>query len=188
MAQKKRSWGCCSTADWASSVPRRPGRSMAIWSASEVLWPAGLGKGFFSCTQLWWGLSTVVSFGPLAAGRTQNCWNTFREQHWSWWKDRKARFMRNGWGNWGCLVWRKLRDDIIIILKGGCSEEAVGIFSQVTSDRVQGNCLKWLWEGLGWISGNISSWKDWSGVEMGCSGRWWCHHLWRCLRDALMWH
>jgi len=39
-------------------------------------------------------------------------------------------------------------------------------------------------EGSGWMLGNTTSLKGWSGTGMGCPGRWWSHRPWRCSRNV----
>jgi len=42
--------------------------------------------------------------------------------------------------------------------------------------------------GSDWILGRISLLKEWSGIGIGCRGRWWSHHPWRCSNNVQMWH
>lgn len=52
--------------------------------------------------------------------------------------------MRSNRENWDCIVWRSLREVLLILfncLKAGCGEVGVALLSQLTSNRVRGNGL-----------------------------------------------
>ena len=42
-------------------------------------------------------------------------------------------------------------------------------------------------EGSGWMLGNTTSLKGWSGTGMGCPERWWSNRAWRCSKNVWMW-
>ena len=42
--------------------------------------------------------------------------------------------------------------------------------------------------GASWVLGEISPLKEWSGIGMGCPGRWWSHHPWKRSRNMEAWH
>lgn len=42
-------------------------------------------------------------------------------------------------------------------------------------------------EALGWMLGNISPLKGWSGIGVGWPGQWWNHHPWKHSNDVWMW-
>ena len=82
--------------------------------------------------------------------------------------------------SWGehlrdCLDWRKLRGDLITLynyLKVGCSDMRVGLFFQVSSDRIRSNGLK-LHQGRFRldIRKKLFSGKWW-GIGTGCPEQW----------------
>ena len=41
-------------------------------------------------------------------------------------------------------------------------------------------------EGSGWMLGNTTSLKGWSGTGMGCPERWWSHQAWWCSKSIWM--
>ena len=125
----------------SSSVPRWPRRLV-----SGIVWPAGVGRWSCRCTPHWRGhiWSTVFSFGPFSTRKTLRCVQS------------RATKLVRGLGNTSYEEWLRelglfslekwrLRGETLSLSaatwKAVSSEAGVGLFSQVTSNRMGGNGL-----------------------------------------------
>lgn len=77
--------------------------------------------------------------------------------------------IKNGWGSWEGLSWRKGGlGRPYHSLKGGWSQVGVGLFYQATEwKEMDSGCTR---RGSGWILGKNSSLKGWSSIVTGCPG------------------
>ena len=53
------------------------------------------------------------------------------------------------------------------------------VFSWITIIGQEVVASSFSWGGSGWMLGKTSS-KEWWGLGVDCSGRWWSHYRWRC--------
>lgn len=110
--------------------------------ASELVPPAGLGN-FALCIWHWWEptSSTVFIFGPLPWYWV--AWVCVKKSIKTVEGTGKQHHRNSCWGKWVCSVWRRGGwVKAYSYLTGGCSEEDVGLFFRVTSDRMWSSSLK----------------------------------------------
>lgn len=191
-AQKRRIWGCWSTAGWtwASSVSRYPRRPMASWLLSEIMWPAGLGNWLSLCT--WYSYdctSNIVLFGAPHYKKDIGLLRPVKRRPTKLMKRLENKIYEEWLRKLGLISLEKLRlrRDLLTChnyLKGVCDKEGAGLFSQVASDRAKAtSCTRG-----NWLLGRISSQKEWLGIGMDSLGKWWGPQPWRYLRDVCIWH
>jgi len=128
-ALQRRTWMSWWTESWpwVSSVLLWTKTSVVSWGALKKAWPAGCGRRSSSALPWWGHIWSPVSSSGLLSSRERELLD----------RDR----MRNDWGTWDSLVWRRLRGDPIGAYKSlkrvsQLDESRLSLL--VPSDRIRG--------------------------------------------------
>lgn len=109
---------------WASHVPWQPGAPAASRAALNTAWipvKGGDSLTIFRIVLLWCSLTsnTKCSSGLQNSERTLKDVDVSRGVRQSWWQGWEAFHLRGkrGWAHWGCPEKRRLRGEIITVLR-----------------------------------------------------------------------
>lgn len=109
--------------------------------------PATLGKWSSFCRQHSWDHTFRNLFG-FVPSLLERCWvaGMCSEKSTEAGEGTRKQELWGSWWNWGCSVWRKMEKSSSLCkgsLRGVCSKGGIGLFIQVTSDKVWENvpCL-----------------------------------------------
>lgn len=139
-AQRKRTWGCWSTAGWTwtSMCPDgQGGQWHQHWISNSV---ASQDQGS-DCPPVF-STDEATPWVLCSLRKILVCWNLSREGQQSRWKVWSTRLMMSSWGSWRCLPWRKAGSSETLLLPTATWKEcnshvSVSLFSQVTSYRTR---------------------------------------------------